>query len=97
MTLSVVMNESSLCFRAGKDTLSKAREEGRFLKAPWILPRCKSSSPGIPWDLSSAGELSKRHYLSTFRFNKEHLRRGIWGACAAYKAAIGKKNSFCSW
>lgn len=97
MILLVVMNELSFCFRVGKDTFSKVREEGRFFKVFWILFRCKSSFSGIFRDLSSVGEFFKRYYFSIFCFNKEYLRRGIWGVCVVYKVVIGKKNFFCSW
>lgn len=65
----------SLCFRAGEGRFEKTWEEGRSLPTVWILPDARGKSLGIPWDRRSAWDVFKRRYLSTFHFNKEHLRR----------------------
>lgn len=87
--------KTGLCFRAGKTGLRRlARKGGSSGQRGFygFYPDARGKSLGIPWDQCFAGEVSKRHYLSIFHFNKEHLRRQHLGSMC-----IGKRNSFCLW
>lgn len=97
MTLSLVMNEFKSASERGKRCFRRPERRGDSSRQCGFYPDGKGGLREFP-GICALPERFPRDIISVHSILIKNIEGdGIWGACAAYRAAIGKKNSFCSW